>query len=124
MTRLLLIFLAITTGAYALGMWATGMLTHAGIAAAISAAAICGSEAIAYVQRRRDAELAERIWGPHANPQPYTVRDLMELHGRMWDERKPVETVMTYDLHCEPTSAYDSLGHYAAVWPREVGAPE
>jgi hypothetical protein len=114
---------ALFAGAYALASWICGLLTDAGIAAAISAAAVLAAEGIGYCQRRNQ-ERARRtraeVWQRRDR---YTLDDVVEAQARLWGERKPVATILTYNAQGEPICGYDSQGH-SAVWPFEVGSFE
>jgi hypothetical protein len=122
MTRYLLLATALLTGFYATASWICGLLTDAGIAAAVSAAAVLVAEFAAYCQRRRWRAGRQQVWERREAPR-YTLDDVQAMRGLFWDERKPIETFMTYDRRGEPISGYDSLGH-SGVWPFEIGAPE
>src|SRR5277367_4053892 len=96
LTRYLLLTVAIFAGTYAAVSWITGLLTDAGVAGAISAAAVIAAEGIAYCQRRND-ERARRT------------------RAEVWERRDGEVGVFYYDGNCyaQPVLDHD----YRAVWP-------
>lgn len=129
LTRYLLLTVAIFAGTYAAVSWITAQPTDAGVAGAISAAAVLAAEGIAYCQRGRMRAGREQVW---ERRERYTTDDWREAVDQLWAERRPITKLITYDKHGEPVSGYDSDGHsgislidtQAAVWDFGNGSPE
>lgn len=102
LTRYLLLTVAMFAGTYAAVSWLTGMLTDAGVAGAISAAAVLATEGIAYCQRSRMRAGREQVWERREMEPGYLFRHL---------EPQLLEAIRRDD-------------ELRAVWPHEVGGFE
>ena len=87
MSRLLLLAVAIVTGAYALASWICGLLTDAGVAGAITGAIVIVAEGISYCERR-NWERARRT-----RAEVWERRDAADVAIRAPGSRRPLRSI-------------------------------
>jgi hypothetical protein len=125
MTRYLLLLVAVVAGSYAVAAWMFGQLTDAGIACAVSAACVLLADFSAFCERRSRARMhagGDAVWA-RREAMRIPVEELFAEQERIWGERRPIETFITYDRHGKPVAGFNSQG-MGGVWDFENGAPE
>jgi hypothetical protein len=115
MIRVALLFATTGAAAYALASWICGLLTDAGIAAAVAATLLLVAEGISYCERRRDERsrrTREEVWERRDAQYPRVM-----TFGPM---------DMSAAMHVIDTrqGIWRSEDEHGAVWPHEVGGFE